>query len=705
VQFRNPEVVSNWYVHRDNLPAGQYRLWVQAVDAVGNRTPWSAPHDFIVAEPTIDRTPAIDMDSSDSAGFEVRVHEVNVAGEVVRQVVGGATDSLVVLAQAEPLSAGVYHAEYRAVTNESPHESWQTAAYLAITDQPVRPILISPFQAGEILDTTPEIQWEAVAGADQYDLHIEANLPHGVAPVVRRYDDLTDTSFELPDPLPAGSYTVWIQASNHEGATSGWSLGRRFEIRAVTESTRYLQATTDFLDTLIERGTDRYGPEHSPMFAAILDLRTGDMPRRPPPLLAGQREADRASSGANLHQDLLTLTTMYHLSTWSGNQRYAEAADDYLEFFLDRAAPIGTGLFPAGEHAFWDFFEEDVSRPIHQDLGLVPEEFLERMWEINPQAVENHLRAHLNHFFDLDRWYWNRNVSIFDASPEKIRSIPRHGGFYIYQWSWLYKKTGDPELLDWARRTAEVHWAFRDPTTGLIPYYVEGDLTRLDDPDHPVAELPNTLALGTSILRANELLGADALPRFDEIGAEYVQQVLQGGHDPSRGIINLTMHTDGQPYQGDLPWIHQYKFWDSAYPASGGFGFGLPERFVNQLLNAYRLTGNDAHLQFAVDFWDYYQELTPPEDHPITPGKFAGLIALSLDLYDIVGEAKYLQFARQTADAAIDQLLVNGLFRAALDADYYEAANGAGALSMELFRLHLVETGDSYALPTNYWDP
>lgn len=706
VQFRNPEVTTNWYEHRDSLPPGEYRFWVQAFDKDGNRTTWSEAHDFVVADPTIDRTPSIQAHTgSSAANHELRVSEINEDGEVVREVMRHSTQNATVFALTEPLSEGVYHTEVRGISNEGLDEPWTTTAFLAITDQPVRPILVRPFKDGVILDAAPQIRWEAVAGADLYELHVEANSVDGSTPLQRRYSGLTGTSFEIPEPLPAGTYKIWLQASNYEGAVSGWSLGQRFEIREVTESTRYLQATLDFVSTLMSQGTDRYGPESSPMFAAILDLRNGDMPRRPPPLLPGQREADRALTGANLHQDLLTLTTMYHLSNWSGDTRYAAAADDYLTFFLERVAPTGLGLFPAGEHAFWDFFAEDVSRPIHQDLGLVPEEFLERMWEINPQAVENHLRAQLHHFFDLDRWYWNRNVGIFDERPEKIRSIPRHGGFYIYQWSWLYKKTGDPELLEWARRTAEVHWAFRDPSTGLIPYYVEGDLTRLDDPDNPVAELPNTLALGTSILRANELLETNALPRFDEIGGEYVQQVLRGGHDPANGRINLTIYTDGRPYDGDLPWIHKYQFWESAYPASGGFGFGLPERFIIQLLNAHRLTGSEAHLQFAIDFWDYYQTLKQPTDFPITPGKFAGLIAISLDLYELVGEQKYLDFARQLADEAIDQLFVNGLFQAALNVDYYEAANGAGSLALELFRLHLVETGDNYALPRNYWDP
>ena len=41
---------------------------------------------------------------------------------------------------------------------------------------------------------------------------------------------------------------------------------------------KYVQAS---LDTLIERGTDRYGPVESPMLMAVIDLNTLDSPARP----------------------------------------------------------------------------------------------------------------------------------------------------------------------------------------------------------------------------------------------------------------------------------------------------------------------------------------------------------------------------------------------------------------------------------------
>lgn len=85
-----------------------------------------------------------------------------------------------------------------------------------------------------------------------------------------------------------------------------------------------------------------------------------------------------------------------------------------------------------------------------------------------------------------------------------------------------------------------------------------------------------------------------------------------------------------------------------------------------------------------------------------TPGKLAGQMALALDLHDLTHEEKHRQYARDTADFALQTLYSQGLFRAATGADYYEAANGVGLLLIELLRLHLLETGGDYFLPRSY---
>ena len=73
-----------------------------------------------------------------------------------------------------------------------------------------------------------------------------------------------------------------------------------------------------------------------------------------------------------------------------------------------------------------------------------------------------------------------------------------------------------------------------------------------------------------------------------------------------------------------------YGFWDKVYEGSGGYGFVGAEKLALMCLCARRLTGSPKHLEYARDVADCYLTLTRPEDEPITPGKFAGLIAYVL---------------------------------------------------------------------------
>jgi len=446
-------------------------------------------------------------------------------------------------------------------------------------------------------------------------------------------------------------------------------------------TSRYLGPVIGCLDTLMSEGTDRYGREHSPMFSSILDLKTHRIPENAPPLLPLQRKVDRAFPGGNLQHDLHTLLVMYHVSRLTGADRYQRAADAYMEFFLRRCASAGNGLFPCGEHVFWDFLKETIGGlPIHEDLGFVPAEFLDKLWAVHPQAVEKHIRSLERHFLPGDQWVWNRHAHVLeDRRPTKPAPFPRAGGFYLYQWIFLHTKTGDPEFLRLAKKTAAA--GHGKPSS--------------------------MMSLGLSALRANQLLGENSLPELDTNGRKALRLFLEDkSNDPRNGFISLfTVYErleKGNPpdYRPDPN--RTYGFWDLLFAGSGGYGFEGAERLATNCLCAHRMTGSREHLKFARDVCQYYLTHPRPKVDGIPPGKFAGLIAMALDLFDLTGEEKYLKYARTMADSAIDELYTGGLFRAATGAEYYEAGNGVGVLLMELLRLHLLDIGSDYQLPWNY---
>ncbi|NUQ65043.1 MAG: hypothetical protein HUU20_21475 [Pirellulales bacterium] len=471
------------------------------------------------------------------------------------------------------------------------------------------------------------------------------------------------------------------EARSGEPDKSGVQTANEPAAASAAPQTKYLEAVLGCLDTLIREGTDRYGSEHSPMFSSILDLKAHRMPEKSPSLLPGQRAVDRAFPGGNLQHDLHTLLLMDHVSRITADPRYRRAADAYLEFFLRRCAAAGNGLFPCGEHAFWDFNQEKIGGlPVHEDLGHVPAEFLDRLWAVRPEAVEKHIRALIRHFLEGPKWIWNRHANILDDKrPKQPAPFPRAGGFYLYHWVYLYTKTHDPQLLDWARRTAELHE--RTP--------------------HSV------LSLGLSMLRANELLGNERLPEFDRLGRDYLQPLAEDkANDLKRGFFSMfTIYErlaqgDPKDYRPDPN--RTYGFWDLLYTGSGGYGFLGAESMAIHCLCAHRLTGSPAHLELARAVCQFYLDHPRPDVAGITPGKLAGQMALALDLYDLTREEKYRQYARDTADFALQSLYSQGLFRAATGADYYEAANGTGLLLIELLRLHLLQTGSNDRLPWSY---
>ena len=111
-------------------------------------------------------------------------------------------------------------------------------------------------------------------------------------------------------------------------------------LAAANPPKRYLDTARTFVDTMIEKGTDRYGTEHSPLFAAMLDLNTMSLPAvnvdellsegKPqvraighglPDPPAGIRPGDRAPIGNNLEHDIMLLRSMYELTAITGARR------------------------------------------------------------------------------------------------------------------------------------------------------------------------------------------------------------------------------------------------------------------------------------------------------------------------------------------------------------------------------------------------
>ena len=122
-------------------------------------------------------------------------------------------------------------------------------------------------------------------------------------------------------------------------------------------SERYLEVVQTFADTLLEHGRDHYGPENTPLWAAMLDAESLSMPGAQGLANAGLRSAERAVGGSNLQHDVITIQALDRLSDVTGDPRYREAVEAYVQAYFDRAQLDGSGLLVWGGAFLLQYFK------------------------------------------------------------------------------------------------------------------------------------------------------------------------------------------------------------------------------------------------------------------------------------------------------------------------------------------------------------
>ncbi|MBN2375014.1 MAG: hypothetical protein JXD22_01335 [Sedimentisphaerales bacterium] len=467
-----------------------------------------------------------------------------------------------------------------------------------------------------------------------------------------------------------------------------------------TEKLRWRDYVTNCLDTLIEQGRDRYGPVHTPVLMSILDVYTLNSPEKPPLLDAMVRTEERPThgrlspGGSNLWMDQSMIKTMYHCTKLTGDTKYTEAADAYLDYTM-KYCKKPNGLFYWGSHSYWNAYTEQFGGDgLHEILIKHPD--WANMYRINPQAVKTEIDQIWKwHIFDKKTGMHNRHDD-GNAGCDFAFS----GGSFAIAFSFMYQMTGDKSYLDKAITVANWHWNHRNLETGLVP-----DAPHLTDRYDGQHCLTSTIGPHVSqLLKCYELTGNS---HFRDVAIGYIKAFEKYAWDPKAGTYYAMIKLDGTPvpdngkgsgYDAWAPKGHVDVWRASMY------SYEMPLIAAQAAVYAYMLSGDDAAsrdkelLKTAFHWADVIEKNLPastgrrwkedieksmPEVLK-TGGTYAEnygrAISFFVNLYHASGQKKYISLAESIARETIDKLYVNGIFRGHPAKPYYQTNDGVGFL-------------------------
>ena len=457
------------------------------------------------------------------------------------------------------------------------------------------------------------------------------------------------------------------------------------------------------IDQMIESSKPYKG-----LFPSILHAQTGEMLTEKPPKIPGQRNGDRAHLGTNLIHDEPLLATMNALAETESKPEYAAAVDRYLTHFAQHCTKTATGLFPWGEHSFWQLIEKRVGcsrnpeggAAIHDHLRQVPLWLWQKLNTFNPACVQSFADGLDYHWTEGDGLEYIRHANI-DTKAHLVRSaracdFPRHSGFYIFDLAFAYTQDQRPEIHQQIQNYTNYWWEKRD-AHGLLR--IESRSPKEAERFFEMNAPTQTFSLGVSLLESATLIEShlpELASQMRQYASVYIDGFLSAPHNlETREFIGLCECETNRV-------VERMSVWGSVYGAGTACGTGV------LCLGGWRLTQNERLMALARAIGDTYLDAEFPVDRVHTeefkiPASDAGLVLeLFADLYDITGESVWLDGGIELASTVLEVYFPETLPYGASGIDWYESQTGAAYLIHGLARVALLSLHRTCPLAPNY---
>ena len=473
--------------------------------------------------------------------------------------------------------------------------------------------------------------------------------------------------FEHPDvTAPPEFQPMWLNAAGLMLLSGGGLvLYRAFQATMHVPQIEWTDQCLAFADNLVEHARDDYGPSTTPLFVSQLNIQTGELHPIETTLYITETRGGAGPHANNLQFDGGLLRLLYGLTDYTSLSIYAEEADAYLAYYLERL-PLPSGFFPWGDHRGYDFVEDDIIDG-HSELKVALPVW-DRMWSIDPEAVVRQADALRGHILDP-----GRSLAFDRHFPpgDKPHCMNSSAGAWIVLWSFVYEQTGDPQYQDWATEMADYLGSLADPATHLLaahPY----DPAYPETLDHPKARQRSsrTEYLGpmywyaVNLLRSSELLDPEEGERMRDHALICIRAFISRFDTDSNGHFYATFDLEtGKPLFDRI--TDGWQLTPQAGPdeaASGVIGLRAPI----SLAYSYLLT-REPELQGAFDRFhplfelDQFSNLDTSPRH-VSAGLLAQAIGAWTNMYVATMEYRYLGPAITLGQYASHHYVVNDFF-------------------------------------------